>query len=137
MTAVKKEKPKTRAELQALIDSLEATQHGYWKDVNEARQAAAAAREETKEVREQFADLKRRLHESEVQNARLNGYADRVHEDDIVRDGFVEVEDEQGKRQVPKRPSRAVLYQADEHVGRDFYDQSTGRTKRRTHWTSY
>lgn len=69
-----------------------------WKAKAETAEAAL------KESREHFADLKERLSNAEAETSRLRGYLDRVHEDDIVRDGMVEIEDDNGKRMVPKRP---------------------------------
>lgn len=87
---------------------------------------------ETRKTREQFADLKERLHNAEMENARLRGYLGRVHEDDIVRDGFVEIEDAQGKRSVPKRPNPLAPHQLVQHF---FDNEPMGAS--RTHWTSY
>ena len=39
------------------------------------------ARKEAKETKENFADLKERLHSAELENSRLNGYLQRVKEE--------------------------------------------------------
>lgn len=90
-----------------------------------------------KETRAQFADLKQRLVHAENELQRLNGYMARVHEDDIVRDGLVEIEDSRGKRMVPKRP-RPQEYQS-APIGYDMSQQFGGNyeERRQTHWTSY
>lgn len=96
-------------------------------------------KDEVKESRSQFADLKERLLNSETETARLRGYMSRVHEDDIVRDGFVEIGDEGGKRQVPKRPppmQRSHQYEGNALEMSDTFD-NYGNRKPRTHWTSY
>ena len=72
--------------------------------VSEQRQRRQAAEAEVKETREQFADLKKRLHIAETEVARLNGYIARVREDDTVREELVTVGDPEGdRRMVPKR----------------------------------
>ena len=118
-------------------------------DVEEARslvrqqsQRASAAEAEVKTTREQFADLKERLFNADAELARLNGYLARVHEDDVVRDGLVEIDDDRGKRMVPRRttPLRTVrqndssIQGAVESFGAAFAPL-TGR--KRTHWTDY
>lgn len=70
----------------------------------EATEAKEAAQEREKATRKQFDDLKFRLHNSEMEVARLNGYLSRVREDDVVREELVTIGDpEGGQRLVPKR----------------------------------
>lgn len=109
------------------------TQRSCVRESNEAKNEAEAA---LKESREHFVDLKERLANAEAEIARLRGYLDRVHEDDIVRDGMVEIEDANGKRQVPKRPPpmQAMRQPITRH---DLYDDLSGNRKKRTHWTNY
>lgn len=106
---------------------------------DEARRNASAARDEVKTTREQFADLKKRLHASEVECSRLNGYMQRVREDDNVADPLVEVEDGNGKRQVSKRfPSNS--YTQNSMMGgcsTTYETDDYGRRVKREHWTSY
>ena len=116
-------------------------------DVEEARslvrqqsQRASAAEAEVKTTREQFADLKKRLFNAEAELARLNGYLARVHEDDVVRDGLVEIDDDRGKRMVPKRPKplRTVGQSAGSSIqGWDFASSYQSDGRKRTHWTDY
>lgn len=103
------------------------------------RAKAEEAEASLKESREHFADLKRALSNAEAETSRLRGYLDRVHEDDIVRDGMVEIEDENGKRMVPKRPPPMRSMEVKSRSPDTFtvYDQLSGRQKKRTHWTSY
>lgn len=132
---------------QAAVDAAKIVE--LTKDVEEARalvrqqsQRASAAEAEVKATREQFADLKQRLFNAEAELARLNGYLARVHEDDVVRDGLVEIDDDRGKRMVPRRtnPLRTVrqndssIQGAVESFGAAF-TPLTGR--KRTHWTDY
>jgi septal ring factor EnvC (AmiA/AmiB activator) len=95
-----------------------------------AEQAEAAL----KESRSHFADLKERLQTAETELARLRGYMDRVHEDDIVRDGMIEIEDENGKRLVPKRPPQM---RSVSNSGMDAFINHSSTSRKRTHWTSY
>lgn len=89
-------------------------------------------------TRTQFEDLKTRLYNAEIENARLRGYLSRVHEADVARDGLVEIEDAQGKRLVPKwAPPQHLKPSIDYAEQNDGYDIMTGRRKPTTHWTSY
>jgi|SRR5215472_3048043 len=74
-------------------------------DAKYAAQAEAVqAKEEIKEVRKQFADLKERLSNAEMENQRMRGYIQRVQEDDVVREELVTTGDPEGERMmVPKR----------------------------------
>ena len=63
------------------------------KDLNEARKSEA--------------DACYRLKAAELEQARLNGYIQRVAEDDAAREGNVEVAD---SRSVPRRPSPPLSY---------------------------
>lgn len=123
-----KAKRPTYAELEAQLIAVR-------KDRDDERGRRYSAEKEVETTREQFADLKQRLLNSENECARLNGYMARVHEDDIVRDGFVEIEDENGKRFVPKRPGpqERVIH----HGGLDNYDYINGERRKKTHWTGY
>ena len=130
-------KRQTLKSLQAALDSATHGETEMGRKYYAAREERDAARKEVEQVRSQFADLKRRLLEADTEQARLRGYLARVHEDDIVRDGLVEIEDGQGKRMVPKRPP-PMMSASTEH-----YDQfNTGMNgygveKNKTHWTSY
>lgn len=96
------------------------------------RRDAIAERDET---RKNFADLKERLLTAETEVARLNGYMQRVREDDNVADPLVEVEDECGRRQVSKRHPQQRCH-ADSSSMREY--MTMGRdTEKRKHWTSY
>lgn len=127
--------PKNLADAHKTILHLTQQRDDHYNAFSKQLQVAAECQKREKEVHDQFADLKQRLHDNEVELSRLRGYLERVHEDDIVSDGFVEIEDEQGKRMVPKRsPPRMIV------PGNNFempsYD-NYGREKKRTHWTSY
>lgn len=125
----------TKKALVEKYDHLAARYAERGEELSAARTAKREAEERLKESREHFTDLKERLHNAETELARLRGYLDRVHEDDIVRDGMIEIEDEQGKRQVPKRPQpmMAITHHNQFSSGFDQY----GRPKKQTHWTSY
>lgn len=108
---------------------------------------AAKAERERDETRAQFADLKERLHEAEVSKARLEGYLDRVAQDDHANDGFAEIAD--GAGDVTARPLRSSQgYRAGfmggqsgvlsgSLAGSADYGDPNRPSKRRVHWTSY
>lgn len=135
MPTVNKERPKTRVELQKQIDEMAERCVSMRTDRDRIAIRVTQAENETKETHANFEDLKRRLHDAEVENARLRGYTDRVHEDDVVRDGFIEIEDERGKRQVPKRKVPHPLMQSTHDE--DLMLNRHGLRDRKTHWTSY
>lgn len=132
---VQKEKTKTRAEMQTQIAGLVARCGELRENREEERRARIVADEALKESRSHFADLKKCLLAAETENARLNGYLSRVHEDDVVRDGMIQITDEKGTRQVPKRPppARSVVFSPDRVV--DYHRD--GSRSRKTHWTDY
>jgi hypothetical protein len=124
---------KTIKQLEAdLLEAVE-SRGRYCDRALKAEQEAKAAGEAAKEVREQFADLKRRLHEAEVENARISGYLERVHEGDIARDGMVEIKEGDEARLVPKWPSR----RQEIHTEPDFNFDQYGKQKKHKHWTEY
>jgi len=125
-------KEPTKKTLQALLTEAreKATRwERSWDEESAKRRTAEAS---LKESREHFADLKERLANAESETARLRGYLERVHEDDIVRDGMVEIDDQNGKRLVPKRPPPLRIEQ---NFTTEFANY--GGTQKRTHWTSY
>lgn len=129
-------KRKTIAELEAEIASVRGMKDDYCERWRADQKRAQAAEESLKESRSHFADLKEQLHNAETETSRLNGYLARVHEDDIVRDGLVEIEDGDGKRSVPRRPP--PLQAAETRVTSHFDAMRPyGGEKKRTHWTSY
>lgn len=90
-----------------------------------------------KKTREQFDDLKQRLLSLETDNARLNGYVARVHEDDIVRDGMIEIEDQNGKRLIPKRPNPLTPNSFTQYEQFSAPNYLPYGNEKKTHWTSY
>lgn len=126
---------KTIKQLEADLAAAKALAHENYLNGSEWRTKAEQAETALRESRSHFADLKERLHNSETELARLRGYLDRVHEDDIVRDGLVEIEDGDGKRMVPKRP--APLRTVPHDAGMDAFLNHSGTQRNRTHWTSY
>ena len=129
-------KRQTLKSLQVALDSATYGETEMGRKYYATRDERDAALKEVKEVREQFADIKRRLLEAETETARLRGYLARVHEDDIVRDGLVEIEDAQGKRLVPKRPP-PMNAGAVEHYEQFNSSVGYGSNKKQTHWTNY
>lgn len=125
--------PKTRkpsyAELEATITDLR-------QRVAAANTRAAEADKEVKETRVLFVELKDRLLTAEKDLARLNGYLDRVAEDDAVRDGFIEVDTPNGKRHAPKRPPPFVRCAPEERAWDNLLDRDHSRP-RRPSWPNY
>lgn len=100
--------------------------------------ARRTAEESAKSTREQFADLKKRLFDSEQECARLRGYVERVREDDAVADPLVEVDDGNGKRMVSKRyPSNACLPSAGCNAMSANFDNYGNRREKPKHWVTY
>lgn len=125
-------KRKTIEQLEAEVARVSKTRDDNYELYRTAMSRATTAEESLKESRSHFADLKERLANAESETSRLRGYLARVHEDDIVRDGLVEIEDANGKRSVPRRPPPSPNFA--EVAGFQEYD-NLGR--KRTHWTSY
>lgn len=73
---------------------------------DQAERKEQAARKAEAETREQFAELKERLHQAELTNARQQGYLDRVAEDDAAREEPRVINE---LRTVPRRPQHGGL----------------------------
>lgn len=106
-----------------------------WRGLAEEREKQVTT------VTEQFADLKKRLHRSEMEVARLNGYLARVREDDTVREELVTTGDiEGGQRLVPKR-KHEFLGNSEECggtlAGAMQYDNYGSRREKPKHWIEY
>jgi hypothetical protein len=123
---------KTIKELEAVIVRLTDEKDIYAKKYVAERERATVAQNNLENFAKNNTDLKERLHNSEMKVARLEGYMDRVREDDAVSDPLVEVEGPNGKRLVSKR------HPAPSHdaIGSDIHDY-VGHQMRRQHWTSY
>lgn len=113
--APKKQKPATRAELEADLDAYRALYDDLEQQLRGSKLAlgelAAAAKSEAAELRGRIDTLKTRLADAEFQNARMRGYIERVQEDDVVREELLTVTDAMGPAGattlVPKRkPAR-------------------------------
>jgi len=133
--------PNTLALAIAEIKTLRAAKEEKDIDANKWRErfnaeyhARQKAQDQAKEAQEQFADLKRRLHDSEMAVARLNGYMERVREDDAVSDPLVEVDGPHGKRLVSKRYPHSDHQQPSPS---DYCMQEMALNGRKPHWTSY
>lgn len=95
------------------------------RDANDAKNEAVAREKDT---REQFADLKKRLHNSEMEVARLNGYLARVREDDVVREDLVTV-GEPGGEQRMLRPQSLLLSAAVENISKYLLHSATSHVR--------
>ena len=132
---------------QNLIDKL-AKAEEFVKTNDEYRRKAVDQQHlleaEIKEVRKQFADLKERLSNSELENQRLRGYIARVQEDDTVREELIVTGDPDGERQmVPKRKPTQFLAPSQyrnfeqEQMGlgyTSYHDRDRPKPK---HWVNY
>lgn len=99
-----------------------------------------AAEEETKKTRANFGDLKKRLHEVELETSRLNGYMQRVREDDNVADPLIEIIDASGTHRVSKRwPSNSMQFGAASNMaaGNDYITDNYGNRQKKEHWITY
>lgn len=129
-------------QLRAALDKIDVVTRERDEAVRLRMEAAAARRtaEETViKTREHFNDLKERLHNAEMETSRLNGYMQRVREDDNVADPLVPVTDGSGTRQVSKRwPSNGMANSYGlQNAGCDYQHQAYGETKKREHWITY
>lgn len=136
------EKPKTRAQLEAVIADLTA---------NVARQRQACAEENEKRVRaevrekqtrEQFDDLKTRLAIAESDSQRMRGYISRVQEDDTVREDLIKVGDPEGEHQLVPKRKPTLFFSSNEyrHHGAADMMAATGYAPTRDkpkHWVTY
>lgn len=95
--------------------------------INEAA-ARRRAEETEKKTREQFADLKRRLHESEVECAKLRGVINRVDREDELRE-----------RAALIAAGKALSQDPPPVMTRDFGDRFRGQYagEQPQHWTNY
>lgn len=128
---------RTKKQLEAdLADARKQNEENHRRYLSAAHSADQAEKQE-KEAREQFDDLKRRVHELTIANARLEGYLDRVSEDDAVRDGHIEIPTSDNSRIVPKRPPRPRWF-ADEGNGAAIGQAGVNeRFRRPRHWLDY
>lgn len=121
--------------LRASVAAADAARENFRQKFNSEYGARLAAEKDAKTTQEKFADLKERLQASETNAARLQGYMDRVREDDLVRDGVIEVEDGMGKRLVPKRyPEHYSRHDSFMNGG---LESIAMRAAQQKHWTSY
>lgn len=94
----------------ALEAKLSASEQERRAILQRGEQALSEANAREKETRKQFDDLKLRVRNLEIENARLIGYVDRVREDDIVREDLVATGEPDGEQQmVPKRKMRQLV----------------------------
>lgn len=108
------------------------------KALREANDAKNAAVDREKETREQFADLKKRLHNSEMEVARINGYLARVREDDTVREELLTVGEPDGQqRLVPKRKPEYLGNRQERESMHDMLIDDYGRKQKPKHWIEY
>ncbi len=130
-------KPKINLRKQVAMykSQVEAVQKS-WTETNEElgteRGRRYAAERELENIRKQFVDLKERLHRAELENARNEGYLQRVREDDNVRDPLVTIEGPEGKRMISKRHPMPIRNTNGMH---DYVNDMYGQKPK--HWVNY
>lgn len=105
-----------------------------WKALSEEREKIET------DLRRKLTDLKERLATSELENARMRGYIERAQEDDTVREELIAVEDENGKRMVPKRKPTTFVQQDQYKDMTECSDTLWLRQQQkpdRKHWVTY
>jgi chromosome segregation ATPase len=131
----------TRQKLFAEIAELQAQVAQSNESASRASMTAATAvrerdesRRQLEESREHFGDMKIQLLEAEKTIARLEGYQQRVREDDNARDGF-DVVEQNREVIIPRRsPGAGVpVHTIETSRAMDAYGRSTPRK----HWTEY
>lgn len=109
--------------------------------LSNSQAAETNARAAEKVAQDQFADLKKRLFDSEMERQRLVGYTQRVQEDDVVREDLVTVGEPGGEqRMVPKRKSAAPFSTMDYREVNQMtptYDQYGRERVKPKHWIEY
>lgn len=133
---------KTIRSLEIALAEVSSTSEARSKMIHDTRAAKAAAEESEKETREQFADLKKRLHRSEMEVARLNGYLARVREDDTVREELVTTGEPGGEQRLtPKRKPEYLGNTEDDYSGMKSSDPMMHYLerdrKKPKHWIEY
>lgn len=134
-------------DLQQELTLSRGVQAGLAKNIHDATAAASAAEAREKETRNQFNDLKWRLHDAEVLNAQLHGYLMRIQEDDVVREELVTVGDPEGEQRMkPKRQHtdfpRFQQHRPDDTPSRQDYmryarSAEEERPRKPKHWITY
>lgn len=128
----------TTKALEAKVAQLQADSDNNYENGRKWKALADEREKQVDKVREQFADLKKRLHNSEMEVARLNGYLSRVREDDVVREDLVTTGDpDGGQRLVPKRKHEHLGNREpglDAMMGCDSYGNRRDKPK---HWIEY
>jgi hypothetical protein len=127
---------KTIKALEEQVANLTAEKDSHAKNWLKQRDRADAAERIRDQIAKDNSDLKERLHSSETKIARLEGYMDRVREDDAVNDPMVEIDGPEGKRLVSKRYPSPRCEGGTSFNDLMLHESGHGREKRR-HWTSY
>lgn len=116
------------------------------KALSECRARLSETQERCREFKEgaeathkQFADLKERLHNSEMECSRLNGYMSRVREDDTVREDLITVgEPGVNERLVPKRKAEMPpMMMSTAMIDENYSQNGYGITRKPKHWVNY
>lgn len=134
------------AALQGELKEVTQRSDEWRKKCDEERTARYAAKQEIKEVRQQFADLKERLANAESSNQYMRGYIARLQEDDVVREELVTTGDPDGEQIMrPKRkhaqferPSdyREIFQNSGATGSLEKYRTDSDRPKPK-HWVTY
>jgi len=125
---------KTIKSLEATLATVRELLAAESNDRQKSSARAAAAEKREKDTREQFADLKTRLHASEIENARLRGYIERVNENDDATEELVEIKLGNETHRVPKGRVMELMRAVYEPPIKVYRDQGE---KQNNHWTNY
>ena len=119
------------------IERIERRRDDAAQQRDEAIETARSDRNYREETLKQFADLKERLHASEMEQARLSGYFQRVNEDDIARDGHEVISAGDETFVKPRRPAPMVPHRDYEGGGMVMSEMGSRERVRRVHWVNY
>lgn len=123
-------------------DSLKTLLQRANETASSARNEMAAAKEEAVETIKEFNDLKTRVFDAELENARLRGYIQRVQEDDVVREPLVETGEPGGEQMLTPKRQSTIFVRPNQmtdlapDVGSVAYYHEPRKSKMR-HWITY
>lgn len=139
------EKRQSRAQLEAVIAELTANVGRTREAFDVQRRELQDARNHEKLTRAQFADLKERLVNSELQDQFMRGYLTRVQEDDVVREELIQTGDMDGAIQLMPKRKPTHFPSPNNYAGEPGHDRFHGggymdATERKApprHWVTY
>lgn len=132
----------SRASFKIAYEEAEALRKKAVDELQEERAIRKGLDETLKTSRENFNDLKQRLHAAETSNQFMRGYLARVQEDDVVREDLLTVGEPDGEQHmVPKRKPTTFERPSDfteQTEDRGLYGGYASRERRKPkHWITY